>query len=248
MRRENVGAAYLTANVDDSAVSALRGVRDASDYLRKDGSSTEFGLRAIYGETIAKRGIYEMSALRPIDSSARITFQYFCPRQRNIRGLTMHLMDRMVEAHTSERQASVSPLQEVRSCPTCGRPILRVPVLRCGHCGAERPLRCLVYKSRSGKYIGECIDLDILSQADSLSEAIGKLQEAMFSYLEVAFEGDSIKGLVLRPSPLSHRLRYHWFRTKAYLRFCFNRGRRTHFLPSDIVLKDTQFPQRFCHT
>lgn len=119
-------------------------------------------------------------------------------------------------------------LREVTRCPDCGGPLLRVPVLICAHCDQEHPLRCFTYRSRQGEYVAECVDLDLLAQGNTLEEAIGKLQEAMFSYLEVAFAGDSTKGLVLRPSPLSHRLRYYLHRLRGALA---PRSRRTaHFL------------------
>jgi hypothetical protein len=51
-------------------------------------------------------------------------------------------------------------------------------------------------------------------------EAIGALQEAMFGYLDVAFEGD-LKGLVMRPSPLSRRLHYHWHLAVSRIKHLF---------------------------
>lgn len=131
-------------------------------------------------------------------------------------------------AHTSEErgwsatmqpekaQATAQNVREVTRCPGCGRPLIRVPVLACTRCGNTHPLRAYTYK-RDGKYIAECIDLDILSQGDTLEEAIGKLQEAMFGYMNVAFSEGSTKGLVLRKSPLSHRLRYYLHRLRCLI-------------------------------
>ena len=93
-------------------------------------------------------------------------------------------------------------VREVRSCAVCGQPLIAAPKLRCGHGGKPFRLRCFTYV-RASKWYAEC--------GDSEEEAIAKLQEAMYEYLRLAFEGDP-QGLVLRPSPLSHRLRYHLHR------------------------------------
>lgn len=129
-------------------------------------------------------------------------------------------------------------LQVVRHCPECGSPLIVVPVLTCAHCGEDVPLRSFAYSIGPGQYLAECIDLDLTSQGATAEEAIGKLQEAMFSYLEVAFEGPT-KGLVLRPSPLSHRLRY-------YLHCLASRWasrHAKHLLPGGSELHK----QRMCH-
>jgi predicted RNase H-like HicB family nuclease len=110
---------------------------------------------------------------------------------------------------TSKEGPPINNLREVRHCPDCGSPLIHVPVVTCAHCGKQIALRAFTYSPQPGQYIAECIDLDLLSQGNTLEEVIGKLQEAMFSYLDVAFAEGSTKGLVLRPSPLSHRLRYH---------------------------------------
>jgi len=120
------------------------------------------------------------------------------------------------------REDSVVNLQEVRHCPECGEPLITRPVLRCAHCSGEVALRCFTYKVKRG-YIAECIDLDILAQGNTKEQAIGRLQEAMISYLQVAFEGNSVKGLVPRRSPLSHRLRY-------WLHMAFLVFRRKHLM------------------
>jgi hypothetical protein len=119
-------------------------------------------------------------------------------------------------------------LQKVEFCPDCKKPMIRVPALQCAHCDVRHPLRCFVYRSRDG-FVAECIDLDILSQGVSEVEAIGRLQEAVFSYLETAFDGGPTHGLVLRLSPLSHRVHYHAQRFLALLRAHGVRSR--HFVP-----------------
>ena len=130
-----------------------------------------------------------------------------------------------------------SSLREVRHCPECGSPLIYLPVLACAHCGEERPLRCFWYRSGSDSYVAECIDLDLLSKGDTLETAIGKLQEAMHSYLEVAFEGESTKGLVLRLSPLSHRLRYYFHKLGCWFSPRIRGLHGRHFLPSSPDLE-----------
>lgn len=75
-------------------------------------------------------------------------------------------------------------------------------------------LRCLVYKPKSNLYIAECVDLDILVRAGTEQEAAKKLVEAIRGYMKVVLEGD-ITGLVPRPSPFSHRLRYRFYAVLA---------------------------------
>lgn len=128
-------------------------------------------------------------------------------------------------------------MRDVSHCPECGSVLIRVPILVCAHCGEEKPLRCFTYRSRMGLHIAECVDLDILSQGESIEEAVGKLQEATFSYLDVAFSGESTKGLVLRKSPLSHRLHYQFHRAKCDLVAWFRGLHGKHFLPPTSGLK-----------
>ena len=121
----------------------------------------------------------------------------------------------MMNAMEEKRQ----DLREVRRCPGCGLPTIQMPVLQSdGLQGGARPLRAYCFHDgRSGLVIAECIDLDISAQGSTSEEAIGALQEAVFDYLRVAFSGDSM-GLVLRPSPWTHRARYHLHRLRANLR------------------------------
>ena len=123
-------------------------------------------------------------------------------------------------------------LAQVSHCPECGTPLIAVPVLRCAHCGEELALKSFTYGPHRGKYFAECIDLDLITQGDTVEEAIGKLQEATFGYLETVFANEgSTKGLVLRPSPLSHRLRYD-LRALWHRLYTLFRGRRSrHLLP-----------------
>lgn len=74
-------------------------------------------------------------------------------------------------------------------------------------------LRCMAYP-HNGKYVTECIDLDIVAIGDDSAQAKGKLAEAIGGYIEVAFEGD-IRGLIPRPSPLRRRLLWRLLRIMA---------------------------------
>jgi hypothetical protein len=75
-------------------------------------------------------------------------------------------------------------------------------------------LRCFVYEAGAGLYRAECIDLDIGTEANSLEGAVQGLADAINGYVLVALEGvetnEQVPAAVLRPSPLSHRLHYHW--------------------------------------
>ena len=81
-------------------------------------------------------------------------------------------------------------------------------------------LRGLVYPD-SGSYIAECVDLNIMVRRDSAEEAFRGMQDAVSGYLETVFENEEdarmfaetgkAEGLIPRPSPLSHRLRYDAF-------------------------------------
>jgi len=120
-------------------------------------------------------------------------------------------------------------VNEVRRCSFCGRPMISCPLLQCSHCGEIRSLRCFFYQAEPNLYVAECVDLDLISEGDSPEKAIRGLQEAMYGYLGVAFDGDT-QGLVLRPSPLGHRIRYHWHDLKDRLRRFFD-GESKHFAP-----------------
>lgn len=122
-------------------------------------------------------------------------------------------------------------LRQVHHCPSCGQILIAVPVLACADCGRQYHLRAYFYSPRPHQFIAECVDLDLLTQGNSPEQAVGKLQEAMASYLRTAFEGGSTNGLVLRPSPLSHRLRYRWHCWVKRAAEIFTRRHRKHLLP-----------------
>ena len=76
--------------------------------------------------------------------------------------------------------------------------------------------RCYAWSSSPGEFIAECVDLDVMVRGSSPHEAFDKLKDAILGYVRVVSAGDE-KGLLPRPSPLLHRLRYHWFCFKAAL-------------------------------
>lgn len=77
-------------------------------------------------------------------------------------------------------------------------------------------LRCVVFQNTQTEYTAECIDLDLMVRGKNPYEALRSLRHAIIGYLGVAFAGDPA-GLVPRPSPFSHRARYHIFALRAAL-------------------------------
>lgn len=112
-------------------------------------------------------------------------------------------------------EAKSSPSRDVHRCIGCGRPVITAPALQCANCGAELRLRCFVRRA-SNSYVAECIDLDISAEAATQEGAIQGLQDAMDGYLSVALE-PNMSVLVLRPSPLLHRVRYYFDYAKSIL-------------------------------
>ena len=80
----------------------------------------------------------------------------------------------------------------------------------------DSALRCVVYGVDGHTWRAECIDLDLMVEGPTSDETVASLRDAMAGYLTTAFEGDT-SGLVPRPSPLGHRVRYHLFCLKAAL-------------------------------
>lgn len=78
-------------------------------------------------------------------------------------------------------------------------------------------LRCFVYEAGENLYRAECIDLDITAEASTVHESKKGLEDAMYGYLNVICDGKgfvvkdekTIRKQIFRPSPWSHRLRYH---------------------------------------
>ena len=89
-------------------------------------------------------------------------------------------------------------------------------------------LRCIVFPTETGEYTAECIDLDLLVCGKTPYDALHSLRDAIGGYLAVAFNGD-VAGLVPRPAPISHRVRYHLYALRAAL----SAGATRNFLLSD---------------
>jgi hypothetical protein len=120
-----------------------------------------------------------------------------------------------------------------------GASAVAAPTLRDVEERARLRLRCFARQIRPTVYVAECIDLDISAEAETMEGAINGLRDAMTGYLLVAFEGqatDAAATSVLRPSPLSHRLRYYfeylkWSAAMLILRTHRPRGRKFFSLP-----------------
>ncbi len=78
-------------------------------------------------------------------------------------------------------------------------------------------VRCFVYSVGDKCYRAECIDLDIVAEGATKKEVRRGLEDAVMGYLSVVCDGESLRDadekafrkLILRPSPLSHRLHYY---------------------------------------
>lgn len=96
-------------------------------------------------------------------------------------------------------------------CSHCGHPML--PAAFEDGSGSEIRLRCFVRQDGSGKFIAECIDLDLATEADTQDAAIIGLGDSIVGYLMVVLDGveteEEAPAAVLRPSPLLNRARYH---------------------------------------
>lgn len=140
---------------------------------------------------------------------------------------TASIITATMETMSEQSAPEVSANQVVLHCRGCGKPIISLPVLRCSHCDAIRPLRSWYYSPKPGLHIAECIDLDILAEGATVEKAIAGLQNAVYGYLQVAFSGDT-HGLILRKSPLKNRLRYRTHRLWCFARSRFT-GRHRHY-------------------
>ena len=70
-------------------------------------------------------------------------------------------------------------------------------------------LRCYAYRA-GATYRGECVDLDLLVERDTLPDAVRALSDAVVGYVDAAHEQGWLDQLVPRRSPLSRRLKYRW--------------------------------------
>jgi len=108
-----------------------------------------------------------------------------------------------------EREMQQRLAEEVHPCACCGAIAIFTPLILCSHCGQSLDIKCYIYQ-RGDKYYGECLTLNLISRGETQSEAIKRLQVAMFTYVDSAFaEGKSVKGLIPRRAPLSSWFRYY---------------------------------------
>jgi hypothetical protein len=72
-------------------------------------------------------------------------------------------------------------------------------------------LRCMVIQRKGGYWVGMCIDLDLVVQADSFKQAQALLREQMVSYLKEAFTVDKEHAsyLLSRRAPLRYFALYY---------------------------------------
>lgn len=83
----------------------------------------------------------------------------------------------------------------------------------------EFVLRCYGSKDSRGKWYGNCIDLNIAAEADTVPELRQKLGQMITSYIETVFDtddADSIPDLFHRRSPFLDIMRYHLFTMLRY--------------------------------
>ena len=73
--------------------------------------------------------------------------------------------------------------------------------------------RILVYSSKN-KYIGVCLDFDIIEEADSKAEAVSQIQEATKGYIINILKNNLDNSLLNRPAPEKY-----WQIYKKYSRF-----------------------------
>lgn len=71
-----------------------------------------------------------------------------------------------------------------------------------------KTLRCMAYQQNS-VYVAACLDLSLAAQADSMQEAMDKLEAQMKDYIVEAFsEPEYARQLLSRKAPISMRLKY----------------------------------------
>jgi hypothetical protein len=73
-------------------------------------------------------------------------------------------------------------------------------------------LRCFGYKTRRNTWVAKCIDLDLVTEEDTLEASKESLRDAIVSYMEVVLnteDKDSIADLLRRTAPLADHIQYH---------------------------------------
>jgi hypothetical protein len=127
----------------------------------------------------------------------------------------MDVVERVAITEMSE-EVTVMEGSSSHHCPECGGPML--PTALQDQSGSQIRLRCFVRKGGARGYVAECIDLDLGAESETLDGAVNGLRDAIIGYLMVVLDGvetdQEAPAAILRPAPLSHRIRYHWERAK----------------------------------
>ena len=70
-------------------------------------------------------------------------------------------------------------------------------------------VRCFSYREKSGSFIAECVDLDLMVRRKKQNIAMRELRDAIVGYVQAAVESGADAELIPRRSPLSHLLHYY---------------------------------------
>ena len=70
-------------------------------------------------------------------------------------------------------------------------------------------VRCFFYREKSGLFVADCIDLDLVVKARKQNMAMRELRDAVLGYVRVAVESGTDSELIPRRSPLRHRIHYY---------------------------------------
>lgn len=98
-------------------------------------------------------------------------------------------------------------LRTVVRCQECGRYLIGTPVLQNQH-GHILPIRCYYYR-KGGVFYAECLDLDLVTRGQTPEEAIGRLQEDMWWYVDTVLSGGSSERLIPRKASFWNWVRYY---------------------------------------
>lgn len=78
-------------------------------------------------------------------------------------------------------------------------------------------LRCYAYRTPRNTWIAKCIDLDLVTEEDSLPVAKKSLEEAIEGYIETVLDTEdkeSIPRLLQRKAPLVDRMKYELLKSE----------------------------------
>ena len=81
-----------------------------------------------------------------------------------------------------------------------------------------KTLRCMAYQ-QNGVYVAACLDLSLAAQADTMQEAVNKLDEQIKDFFtEALSEPEYAKQLLSRKAPLSMWLKYWVISFQVFVR------------------------------